>query len=213
MSLISFLGDLFASNSDKNAVNDAHNSNDAIFKQVYGDAQKNYGGFLQNGQDAGNALQGALGLGSPDQFNSAFAKYLDSTGYNFQLQQGGDAIDSNAASSHLLHSGANLKNLSNYGQQMGKNYFQTYLGNLQGQQQVGMQAAGGIAGAGQNYATNSSQNNWNQAEGLINGNNSLNAGFQNWYNELNKMGAYAAGGAGGGGGGLSGASVASGFGG
>lgn len=138
----------------------AADENNALQKYIYDQNSKNLGGFMDRGNEAGGNINSLLGLGGDAAgAEKAYNQYLDSTGYKFQLQQGADAIDSNAASSHLLHSGANLKNLSNYGQQMGKNYFQQYLGNLQTQQGVGLSGANALAGVGTDYANAVSQNN------------------------------------------------------
>jgi hypothetical protein len=52
----------------------------------------------------------------------------------------------------LLRSGSTLKALTKYGQDLGTGDFQTYLGNLQGQQGVGLSGANALAGVGQSYA-------------------------------------------------------------
>lgn len=80
---------------------------------------------------------------------TAFNNYLNSTGYNFQLQQGAQAINANAASKGLLNSGGNAKALTAYGQNLGGQYFNNYLsqlGNFNTQ-------AGNAATMGQNSLT------------------------------------------------------------
>lgn len=67
------------------------------------------------------------GVNSP-----AYQNYLNSTGYNFQLQQGSDAITGNAASKGLLNSGATAKALTSYGQNLGATTFNNYLGQMSG---------------------------------------------------------------------------------
>lgn len=71
-------------------------------------------------------------LTSPNQNNPAYQNYLNSTGYQFQLQQGTDAITGNAASKGLLNSGATGKSLENYGQNLASTSFNNYLGQLSG---------------------------------------------------------------------------------
>lgn len=82
----------------------------------------------------------------------AFKRYQESTGHQLRLQTGSDAISSNRTTAGLLKSGATLKALTKYGQDLGTGDFQTYLGNLSGQQNVGLSGANALAGVGQNYA-------------------------------------------------------------
>jgi hypothetical protein len=96
--------------------------------------------------DVQNQLAGLLGVGgNPQQAQQAFNNYQNSTGYNFQLQQGQRALNSNAASSGLLDSGANAKALAGYGQNLASTTFNNYLGQLGGLNS----AYGGTAGMGQ----------------------------------------------------------------
>ena len=82
-------------------------------------------------------LQGAeqaLLTGGPNSpaAKTAFANYLNSTGYNFQRQQGTQAITGSAAARGMLNSGGTAKALAAYGQNLGANYFQNYLNQLGG---------------------------------------------------------------------------------
>lgn len=61
---------------------------------------------------------------------NGFNNYLGSTGYNFQLKQGTDALLANAASKGLLNSGGTAKALTQYGQNLGGQYFNNYLSQL-----------------------------------------------------------------------------------
>lgn len=106
-----------------------------------------------NGTAAANAQAGTIGnisslLSSNGTQSPAFQNYLNSTGYNFQLQQGSNAITGNAASKGLLNSGATGKALVGYGQNLGSSAFQNYLGD-QGSL-AGLQ--GGVATQGLNAA-------------------------------------------------------------
>lgn len=108
--------------------------------------------------------QGAINslLTSNGTNNPAFKNYLNSTGYNFQLQQGTDAITGNAAAKGLLNSGATGKALTGYGQNLASTTFNNYLsqlgglsasqGNLAaaygGQVGQGLTAAGEVGAAG-----------------------------------------------------------------
>lgn len=90
-----------------------------------------------------------------DATKNGFNNYLGSTAYNFQLGQGQNAVNSDAAAKGLLGSGGTAKALTQYGQNLAGTTFNNYLGqlgNLNGQQQTtatnGQNALGQIASAG-----------------------------------------------------------------
>ena len=95
-----------------------------------------------------------LGLNgaSSAQSQTAFNNYLNSTGYKFNLQQGTNAVASQQAASGMLNSGATGKALTQYGQNLGSQYFNNYLSQLGGLSQAGQQSlfapANAAAGAG-----------------------------------------------------------------
>lgn len=102
--------------------------------------------FVQGGVRANTQTNDLLGLGGDDPASvqnsrTAFDKYLGSTGYQFQVKQGQNAITSNAASRGLLDSGATAKSLVKYGQDIGSSYFDRYLTQLGGVANRGLQAA------------------------------------------------------------------------
>lgn len=71
-------------------------------------------------------------LTSPSQNNPAFQNYLNSTGYNFQLDQGTRAITGSAAAKGLLNSGATARALTGYGQNLASTTFNNYLAQMGG---------------------------------------------------------------------------------
>ena len=83
----------------------------------------------------------------------AFNNFLNSSGFQFQMDQGNKATNQGYAARGMLQSGAALKALQDRGQQTAlNNYFLPYM-NLLGQQQgVGLSGASAVAGVGQNYA-------------------------------------------------------------
>lgn len=113
------------------------------------------------------ATAGSLLKGGPEG-DAAFNNYLTSTGYKTMLDAGSKAITGNAAARGNLNSGATGKALTNYGQNMGQQYFGNYLNQLQQLFTGGQQSANTIAGAGQfsnSKSTGTSSNN----KGLIPG--------------------------------------------
>lgn len=79
---------------------------------------------------------------------NAFQDYQDSTGHQFQLGEGMRAITGSAAAKGLLNSGATLKALNRFGQNLGATTFNNYLGQLGNVANRGLQAGGLIGGAG-----------------------------------------------------------------
>ncbi len=101
------------------------------------------------------------GTGGTGSAQSAFDNYLNSTGYQFQMDQGTKALGQNWAAKGARESGAAMKALQTYGQETGKSFFKDYLGLLSNQQGVGLAGASAIAGVGSNYANSVSANNNN----------------------------------------------------
>lgn len=109
---------------------------------------------------------------------NAFKSYLDSTGYQFQFGQGQNAITGSAAARGLLNSGATAKALTKYGQNIGKQYFSDYMGQLGNMNNV----LGGTATAGQNalgqIATAGTAGGGNAANAIIQGANNQGSAIQ-----------------------------------
>lgn len=105
--------------------------------------------YLPTGATANQAQADLLGIGGdPTRAANAFQNYANSTGLQFQLQQGQNAITSSAAARGLLNSGATLKALTKYGQNLGSTTFNNYLSQLGGLSTQGLQAGQLIGGAG-----------------------------------------------------------------
>jgi hypothetical protein len=147
--------------------------NNAAFRNAYPNAPLGYDGRpdgftqpnalaqFQGGPIATGVQTGAQGQTAQQAANSAFDTFRGSTGYQFRLSEGLDAVNSNWFGAGLGQSGAALKALNEYGQNFASNEFGNYMGYLGQQQGTGLQAAGAQAGVGVNYANNVS--NLNQA--------------------------------------------------
>lgn len=132
-------------------------------------------------------------------FNNAFAAYQNSPTYQFQLQQGQQALDRSAASKGLLLSGAQLKDSQAFGQGLASqglgtftqnlsNLYSGLVGGLNGLAGTGLNAAAGqgsantaTAGAIGQYLGNAGTA---QAAGTIGSTSALNQGFSNAYGAL-----------------------------
>jgi hypothetical protein len=103
-----------------------------------------------NAGNAANSNISALLTGGPNSAaaNNAFGSYLNSTGYQFQKQQGTAAVTGSAASKGMLNSGGTAKALTQYGQGLAGNYFNDYVNQLGTVANRGVTAAGQVGQAG-----------------------------------------------------------------
>lgn len=108
--------------------------------------------LLNQAQDVGSAglglLGGFLGMGGEQGFQDALSNFREGIGYQDQLKQGTDAIAGNAAVRGNLNSGATLKGITNYGQNLANQSLMQFLGLAQGAAAGGQQAALGTTAAG-----------------------------------------------------------------
>ena len=113
-------------------------------------------------------LNGAAGTGAQQQ---AFDNFNNSTGYQFGLNQGLNAINSNAYANGNADSGATLKALQDRGSQLANQQFNQYYSDLNGLGSQGLSAYQGLGNmmqAGTNGATNSNTQAANaQASGIL----------------------------------------------
>lgn len=106
---------------------------------------------------------------SPQQAqNAAFDNFRNSTGYQFRLGEGLDAVNSGYAGAGALQSGAALRGITEYGQNFASNEFGNYLGALSNQQAVGAGAASAGAGVSQNFASMAGNSNNFNAQNQMN---------------------------------------------
>lgn len=130
----------------------------AFAQNIYDKNAERYTPDIAYGNKAGTQIASLLGLGgngtTPDSnlnaANDAFNNWRNSTGYKFNLDQGLNAVNSNAYAGGYGNSGATMKALQDRGTQVGNQYFNDYLSQLGGVQAVGSGAKGALAGAGQN---------------------------------------------------------------
>lgn len=109
--------------------------------------------FVQGAQTRGGLASANIGAllglgGNQAAANAAFDQYRGSTGYQFRLGQGIDAIEQSGAARGLLNSGATMKALNEYGQGLASAEFQNYLQALGGVESTGLGAAYNTASQG-----------------------------------------------------------------
>lgn len=156
-------GALINSGAANNASNEAATAaanNNALQSQIY---QSNKGliqPYVNQGYAASNELNGFLGLGgSPQASQAALNTYLNSTGYQFDKNEGMSAITGSKAASGLLNSGSTLEALDQFGTGLANQYGQQYVGNLENVSNTGVESINALTGAGTNYANQVSANN------------------------------------------------------
>lgn len=128
-------------------------------------------GFANTGAQANQVAAGALGLQDPAAANAAFQQFQNSTGFLGQLRAGERAITGSAAARGELGSGATLKRLNQFGQDIGQQSFQGFLGNLNTLAGRGQAAAetgfGAIGGAQLDAANQRAESRGKLAKGAL----------------------------------------------
>jgi len=158
---------IFGGSNQKNS--SQTNTQSSSENQAYPMLSQNLGGQTTNATGASNGLAAMLGIGGdPAAQNAAFQNFRNSTGYQFGLDQGTNAITSNAAAKGLLNSGATGKALESYGQNYANQQYQNYLNPLMNLISSGNQAGQVIAGAGQK--SNMTSNSTSSGSGFNGGN-------------------------------------------
>lgn len=189
----SLAGGLISSNASKDAAQtqaDAANQANQLTQQRYEDTKAQLAPYTQLGSEAGGSVGSLLGLsGDPTAAGYGslthgftaddFKKYQD-PGYQFQLQQGTQALQNSQAAGDGVLSGGALKGLINYNQNMASTAYSnaydrwnstntnTY-NRLSGLLQVGQNSAAGVGAQGVNLAGT-------QANALMSGANATAAG-------------------------------------
>lgn len=170
--------------ADKNAaaISQTQGENNALFKP-----------FVESGAKA-NALSndflGVNGSGAQTTAKQSFGTFKDAAGFNFDLANGADALNTSAAARGLLKSGSALKGLTEYQTGLADKYATTWLNALGQQSANGLNAAGGNANS--NSAMLGATTGNNNALATTTGNAAL-AGATNIGNLLSQgAGLYAA---------------------
>ena len=184
---------LIGSQMQSNAIKSGQSQANAAIQQGVTTATNQLSPWTTTGVPANADQADLLGLNGQDAANAAMAKFQQSPGYAFQLQQGERAVDAGAAASGMLRSGATLKAEQTFGQGLADTDFSNYWNRLQQLSGSGLSAAGGIATAATGGAANIAATDRGAAgaQASIIGNeassigiavNGLmnNQGFQNW---------------------------------
>lgn len=135
--------------------------------QAYPFVQQAFNPFIDTGTQANSQMANLLGLNGGPAQTQGFDNWRNSTGYNFGLNQGMNAITGSAAAKGLLNSGSTARALSQFGQDYGATKFGDYMSQLQGLINPAMQAGGLITNAGQVTNSSSKGNSSNGGFGSV----------------------------------------------
>jgi len=114
---------------------------------------------------------------------TAYGGFTATPGYDFRVQSGNDSINALAGAKGGLNSGATLKALADFNQDIASEEYGNYMGRLTGLTQMGQNSAAMTGTAGQNFASNAGnlmQSSGNAlADGYLNSASSINNGMNN----------------------------------
>jgi hypothetical protein len=129
----------------------------AMYESMYHDAEARYQPEIGYENSALSLYNGLLGNGGDAKAASnALNTWLNSTDYQYQLNQANNSVNANAYASGLGRSGAALKALQDRASNITSGYLQTYLGDLQnGPIASGLSAKGALTGVSQTATTGS----------------------------------------------------------
>lgn len=167
----SFLGSKSQSKAAKTAANTQQqvaNQNNALAQGIYNQNQQTLAPYVQAGVPAVGAMNSMLGLGDPAQGQNAFRQFMQNSDYGFQFGEGSNQINSGHAGAGTLQSGAAMKDLERFRQNLQSGYRGQFMNALGNQQGLGMGAASAQAGVGQNYVNTVSANNQNAGDAAAN---------------------------------------------
>lgn len=118
------------------------------FNQAYPFLQGALGDQVGNAGKGSSAIASLLGLNGSDDGSAAFNTFKDSSGYNFIKDEGVKGITGSMAAKGLLGSGSALKAISGYGTNLASSFLNSYLSNLMGLSNTGIQAGQILSSAG-----------------------------------------------------------------
>lgn len=177
------LGSVLSSKSNKKAAKTAANAqtqvaaqNNALAANMYGQNAARLDPYVQSGIQPNALLAGAMGYGDQAGYQNAFRNFVNNSDYGFQFGEGANRVNSGYAGAGTLQSGAAMKGLEQFRQNLQSGYRGEFNNLLANQQAVGLGAGSALAGVGQNYVNTVTGNNQNAADAasnaaLINGQN------------------------------------------
>lgn len=136
----------FNTNKSKSVNESQQTSNSS--NQAYPALQQAFGGVTGQTANASNAIANLLGLGGTGAQDQGFQNFKNNSGYNFIRDEGLSGISGNQAARGLLGSGSTLKAMNKYNNNLADSFLNSYLQQLTGLSNTGLQAGNVISGAG-----------------------------------------------------------------
>lgn len=151
-----------ASRSAANTQADAANHAADLQQQNLAQTRESLQPFVNTGYDAQGSLRNLLGLGAPTDsgtygslmkpFDAAAFQQWKDPGYDFQLQQGQQALQNSQAAQNGVLSGGALKDLIGFNQGMANNAYQNAFGRYMSQNDATYNRLSSLLGIGENAA-------------------------------------------------------------
>lgn len=190
-------GSLLSSKAQNKAANKAADTslavaqqNNALARDIYGQNKNALSPFMAYGDNGARYLNAFLGLhDDPAAMQVAanrFGEFINNSDYGFQFGEGANKINSGYAGAGMLRSGAAMKDIERFRQDLQSGYRGEWMNALANQQGVGLGAASALAGVGQNYVNTISANNNNAGTAVANA--ALAKGANNPWNSLAMLG-------------------------
>lgn len=190
---LSLGGSLLSSKSNKKDANKAADvslqtaqMNNTLARDIYGQNKATLDPYVQSGIKPNALLAGGMGYGDTGAYRDAFRTFIDNSDYAFQFGQGADRVNSGYAGAGVLRSGAAMKGMEDYRQNLQAGYRGEFNNLLANQQAVGLGAGSALAGVGQNYVNTVSANNNNAGTAAANA--ALIKGANNPWNSVALLG-------------------------
>lgn len=128
-------------------------------QNAYGDVQGMYQPYSEGGGQAFSTMGNLMGQNGQQAAHDAFATFQQDPGYQWQQDQGIQAIDRSASAGLKSQSGGTLKALQRYGQGLADQSYNQWYGRLGDLANTGMQATGQVANARSNLGNQLMQGN------------------------------------------------------
>lgn len=149
-----------------------YSPNQVGYNETTGQAYPNFGGQFalpqQTAQNTVGTIAAPMPNGAPSAYGNAFGNWLANSDYGFQFAQGSNAVNSGYAGSGVLQSGAAMKGLEKYRQNLQQGYRGEYNALLSNQQGIGFGAASAQAGVSQGLGNSLSNIYTAQGDNLAN---------------------------------------------
>jgi len=135
------------------AQTDAARSQIKLNRDIYRKSRKALRPYRETGRRSNALMQYEMGMRDKPGWYDGFE---NTPGYQFQMQEGVNALDAGAAASGMLRSGAHEQALTGFGQNLANQEYGNYMNRLMGMQAAGQNAAGMQANMGTNFANSAS---------------------------------------------------------